>query len=211
MANTLAITETISSDTTTITITDTTTYSSPARSAVGVFLGVYKVDARGGLTSVTVTPNDEDPGAVTSWTIPYNADGHYKIYQISIPDYAVGSYDQGDVVYDNVNGIVYESRSDNNTDTLDVTASWREILTPDTLAPEAPANCDVQVKDKLWYENVKNARYSAAVEESILTVNPDKPTKFHYLDLFYEGLKAAEATTEYLSGEKIARRAEGII
>jgi len=211
MANTLTVTETIDSVSETITITDTTVYDSPLRASVGVFLGVYKVDSRGGLTPITLAPDAENPSDVTSWTFPYNADGHYKIYHIAVPEYSAGEYAAGDVVYDSENGIVYEYKVDSNTDGLDTPASWREILSPDTLAPEAPSNCDVQIKQKLFYEHIKNARRSAAVEESILTVNPDKPTKFHYLDLFYEGIKAAESQSEYLSGEKIARRAEGLI
>jgi hypothetical protein len=211
MANTLLTTETVSSDFSTITITDTTTYTSPLRAAVGSFLGVYKISSSGGLSSVEVTPDTEDPLTVDSWDVPYEADGFYKIYQIAIPVFAVDSYASGDAVYDEDTETVYVSRvNDNETDVSD-SVSWRTILTPSDLAEDLPANCDSIIKNKLFYDLTKEARYSASIEESILTVNPDKPTKFHYLDLFLEGMKSAEAVEDYTSGEIIARRAQGLI
>lgn len=78
MANTITFSTSYNATHTTATLTDTTTYSNPLRSAASVSVLIYKVDYRGNEITITATPNTTNPITVSTWTFPLTLDGQYR-------------------------------------------------------------------------------------------------------------------------------------
>lgn len=217
------LTTTISEDHTTVTVTDSTIYTSPNRAGVGVYIGVYKVNYQGQETLVESTPNSVDPGAVTSYTFDLSLDGHYRYKYIAIPDWAATTYDMYDLVFDPVNLITYRSRVDNNVVTvladLSNTANWEVISNPYELADNVgttyeSVNSDASNINKVIGTLTADMRDSAAVDASLECANDaDRKShvdRFTMLLVFARALEVADTSAEYNKGERIARRAQVI-
>lgn len=86
-----------------VTITDTTSYSSPARNELALYFKAYKMDKDGNDTELAVTGNST-PDLITSFSFPVTIDGWYKVLAISITVFnIVDSYVTNDIVFNSGN------------------------------------------------------------------------------------------------------------
>lgn len=221
MANTITFSLAANSTHTTTTITDSTSYNNPSRGAVGVFLGGFKVDFRGTEESFVLTPNDEDPLIVTSWTFELDLDGHYRFKYIAPPIFnSADTYDIYDAVYDTTTDAVYRSKQNGNTLQLITNTTWWELITsPVTLADNKgkyneSTNTDTLAYNRVIYTLTSDKRDTFAIDGSVeqdtdaeRNKNVDK---FRLLDIFTEGLRESDSSGEYNKGERIARRAAAV-
>lgn len=221
MANTISLSQAVSTDHSTVTITDSTTYSSPLRTVVGVYLNVYKVDFQGGETLVATTLNNSDPNSTSTWTFDLDYDGHYRYKYVAPPDYNVGTtYAIYDAVFDPTNQLVYRSKSNGNIgNSLLNTTFWEPITDPATLADNdgtatESLNTDTSIVNRVIGTLTADKRDSHAVEASLeccLDCERNKDVDlFTLLDLFAAALVEADSSSEFNKGERIARRADAL-
>lgn len=91
-----------SADLVTADVVDLTTYSSPARADLALYLYLYKRAAD--LTDTPITISNTDPENVASWSFSLAAnDGWYVAIIFGFPIWAAGSYDADKCVYHNGN------------------------------------------------------------------------------------------------------------
>lgn len=219
---------TIDLDNDVATIVDGSTYSSPARSAVGVFVKVYKVDVDGARTELETTGNDSDPNTDDEWEIAWSTDGWHQIFYVAVPDWAVASYSRYDAVYDYTNNIVYRSKVNSNSVTvigdLANTTNWEVISEPTSLclnvgAANESANITaitgIDVFNTVFYAEIREAFEehvgSAFVEATSDYKRSQDVRLYELLGLAIDGIKVAINRLEYSLGEIIARRAISII
>lgn len=219
MANTIVLTPSISSDNETLTVTDGTTYTNPTRSGCGVFVKIYKVDFRGSEEPLSTSSSDPETDSV--FTTEYTVDGHYRFKYVAVPDYAGGTtYSIYQASFDPSNNKVYRSKSNGNVgQSLVNTTYWEEIPDPVTLANNKSTatestNIDSLVANKIFNNLTVIKRNEAAIDASVeqdLDAERNKDVdRFRLLDIFVEGLSAADTYQDYTKGERIARRAEAL-
>lgn len=222
MPNTVALTTAISSDHTTLTVTDSTVYTDPTRAGCGVFLSIFKVNVNGQETEEASTLDNEDAGVTGSWTIGLTKDGHYRYKYIATPDYNVGTtYDQYDLVFDPASNVVYRSVVGTNLgNAVSNDAFWVAIPDPVSIVDNVGTsiqsdNVDTLVFDKLVSTITADSRDTMAVHAAIECCTDSERLKnvstYDLLDLFVAGIEASEAEGLFSKGERIARRAESII
>lgn len=221
MANTVTLNFSTAADNTTATITDATTYTSPTRATCGVFINVYKTDYEGAQTKLSTILDNSDANSTSTWTFNLDVDGWYQVYYFAPPDYASGtSYAKYAAVFDPGSQAVYRSKSNGNLgNSLSNTTYWEIISDPAILAENfgtstASANTDSQVVNKIYSVNNQEIRDRYAVDiasDLCADCSLDKDINlFEVYDLFVEGLNHAEEYSEFLQGERIARRAEAL-
>src|SRR5688572_27124429 len=109
---TIELSAAIATTRTSWTLTDDSTYSSPARNACAVFVQSYKMDGDNNATELDVTGDDADPETDSSWAIEYTDDGWYKTYFVVIPDFnSASTYSIYDAVFNASDDKVYRSKT----------------------------------------------------------------------------------------------------
>lgn len=222
MANTLSLTvDSISADRTTGVLLDGTTYSSPARNTLSVYVGAYKMNQDSSINStITVASDTDDPETAAEWTFSIPADGWFRFPMIAVPDFnAASTY----AIYDAVQsaGVVYRSLQNNNTeDNLSDTDWWEVITTPYELAlndgeVDDSLNCDKLIYDVILYPNSQYefANEISEVSEECCSVDCSLENLFRYVRLaaILDGMKVRSDRSEMSQGERLARRMEAII
>lgn len=211
----------ISDNHTTSTITDTTVYSSPARSALGVFVSVFKVDFRGTESWIDSPGNNADPETNTTWSFPFGQDGHFRYKYIAVPDYSGAvAYTIYDAVFNPVTNEVHRSKTNGNLNNPTSNPTYWEIVPfPANLADNKgkiteTLNCVTLVGNYIIYVLTQDKRDLASIDGSMeqdLDAERNKDIdKFRLLDIFVEGLKEANSSGKFNQGERIARRASAI-
>lgn len=222
MANTISLTTTVNTDDT-ATITDATTFSSPLRSAVGVFVNIYKVNHLSEKTLLTSTPNVDDPETVASWSFDIDEDGWYLAYYVAIPDYSAGvTYAQYSAAFDPATNIVYRSKQAGNIgQSLANTAYWEVISSPATLAANQDTATESTNIDSLLYNDIilnKVTAYrgdkaiEAAKEGASATEEPVEASwQFAIADFNMEAALTAELRQQYAAAERYVRRMDELV
>lgn len=222
MANTVVLNFTTASNNTTATITDATSYSSPSRATCGVFINVYKTNYQGAKSKLTPTLDNSDPNSTSTWTFDLDTDGWYQAYYVAPPDYSgVTSYAIYAAVFDPATGLVYRSKSNGNSGNLvSNTTFWEAIADPALLAEyvdtaQESANTDTLIVDKVYSVNTQEQRdrYALDIASELCgdCAIESQVNLFELYDIFVEGMEAAEEFSEFVQGERIARRAEALI
>lgn len=155
--------DSISSDRLSGVLLDSSSYTTPARSAVGVFASGYKMNSNNTVAStLTLTGDTSDPETDSEWTFNIPADGWFRFLFVIIPDFdSSASYDIYDAVFDPSTNSVYRSKQNNNTtDSLADTAWWEEITDPSSLASNEG-------------EDNESTNIESAVYEVVLTPNSE--------------------------------------
>lgn len=112
-----------SADLTTANIVDLTTYTSPARSALALFLYLYKRDAESNDTQVSIT--NDDPENVASWEFSLAAnDGWYVAILFGFPIWSAGTYAANKCVFYND---VYYKANTSTSETPGAGSDWDVI------------------------------------------------------------------------------------
>lgn len=211
----------------TATLTDGSTYTSPARSACAVFVKAYKVDHAGNRTALTTTGDDGDPETDNVWTWDYTADGWYQIFYVAVPDFAVASYDQYDAVFRPSNGAVYRAKQSATITTeadLANTTYWEVISEPTSLCLNVGASNQSVNLNTITSITISNTISSAIIKEAFGTATGEAFVEatsnykrsedvrlYELLGLAVDGINIANDRQEYSLGEIIARRATSLI
>lgn len=222
MANTVSLTTTVNTNNT-AKITDSTTFTSPLRAAVGVFLKIHKVNYLSVKTALTATPDNSDPDSTASWTFPINEDGWYIAYYVSIPDYSnTTTYALYDAVFDSVSNSVYRSKQAGNVgQAISNTTFWELISDPATLAENkdtatASLNIDSLIYNDIILNKVTAYRGDKAVEAAqegaSATDEPIESTwHFSIADVNMEAALTAEVRQQYAAAERYVRRMDELV
>lgn len=222
MANTVLLTTTVNTNNTS-TITDGTTFSSPARSGVGVFVQVYKVNNLSVKTELDVDPDSSDPEDVATWTFDIDDDGWYLAYYVSIADYSAGTtYAQYDAAFDPTTSFVYRSKQAGNIgQSLVNTTYWELISSPAELAANQDTATESANIDSLIYNDIILNKLTAyrgdkaieAAQEGASAV--DEPTEsswsFSIADFNMEAALTAEIRQQYAAAEGYIRRMDELV
>lgn len=210
----------------TITATDGSTYGSPARNTLAVFVKICKMDYTGNRTALTTTPNNTDPTNVltVSWSATYSADGWHQILYAGVPAYSGGTtYALYDAVYDG--GNVYRSKSAGNVgNATSDTSFWELITDPTSLALTAGTslaspNLATITSTAILSFGVKAAiavAFGTQTGNAFLEMTSDYLRSqdvrvYELLALGLEAIKIADSRQNYSALEIYARRAESII
>jgi hypothetical protein len=205
----------IATDRLTWVLTDDSTFTSPLRTACGVFVQAYKLDYENNATELDAVGDDEDPETDSAWTIDYTADGAYKVYYVSIPDFnSSSSYDIYEAVFQPSSNKVFRSKQNSNTeDDLENTTWWEEITEPATLAANKDTASESTNIDSLIYLRVFSANGQYEYANQLSSENPreqdDNDAAFREYNIFAKMLDevaVADSRSEVLSGELICRR-----
>jgi hypothetical protein len=218
MAITPAFSISISADRSVTTITDDSTYTSPVRSAVRVFMSLQKMTVDNVGTAVTLTPDDDDPELTASWEWDTQVDGWHKFYYVAIPAYAGGTtYAIYDAVYDTSTDVVYRSIQNTNVGhALSDTAWWEEISDPASLAANVDESDESGNITSQVYQRVLtfNSQYAYAVkigEDCACTTCDDHDIipEYNIFSLLLNGAIKADQWSEFIKGEQISRKIQG--
>ena len=214
--------DSITSDRLSGVLLDSSVYTSPARSAVGVFANGYKINSNNTVAStLTLTGDTSDPETDTEWTFNIPADGWFRFLFVIIPDFdSSDTYEIYDAVFNPSDGKTYRSKQNaNTTDSLVDTAWWEEITDPATLASnEGEANESVNIESAV-YEVIltPNAEYLygniiADASETCCSVDCSLESLFTYIRLgaILDGAYVASDRGNYPSGEIKMRRFESL-
>lgn len=225
MANTLEfVVDSITADRTSGVLVDETTYSSPARSATGLFVKGQKMNSDATVDStLTVSGDDSDAETDSEFTFDIPKDGWFRFLIVSVPDFDnSATYNIYDAVFNPTDNKVYRSKQNTNTeDDLTNTTWWEEITDPATLASnEGEANESTNI-DSLIYEPLllPNGEYSfanviAEASEEYLTsqnIPDDDLESYSLLAVLVDGAYVHGDRTEMSQAERISRRLESII
>lgn len=212
----------------TITATDASTYTSPTRTGVGVFVKLYKMDYTGNRTALTTTPNNSDPASAstTSWSALYTADGWHQLVYVAAPAYSAGTtYAQYDVVYDSSTKGLYQSQQAGNIGNLLTNATyWTAVPDPLTVAlaigtSQQAANLVALTSTAILNFGVKAALAVAFGDQTgnaFLEMTSDYKRSqdvrvYELLGLALDAIKVADSRQNYSALEIYARRAASII
>ena len=222
MANTLTFSITsFAADRLTGTLTDGTTYSSPARNTLSVYVKGEKMKYDSTVAStLTLTSDTSDPETDASWTFTIPEDGWFRFQVVAIPDYAGGTTY---AIYDAVasGGVVYRSKQNSNTgNAVGDTAWWEVISDPAALAAnEGEANESANI-DSTIYEPIVpvNSQYifanqiAEASEQYLTSLElPDETLDtYSLLGVLVDGLAVYSDRSQVSQGERVARRLDAI-
>lgn len=211
-----------------VTFVDATTYTSPVRTAQGVFVKIFKVDYAGNRTALTTTPNNVDPASAstTTWAATFTEDGWYQMLYVAAPTYSgAATYAQYDAVYDPTTKLVYRSKSAGNIgNALVNTTFWEFIADPSSLAlnvgtslasPNLNTNTSVTTLNLGLYPETRVAFGSSTATAFLEATSTYKRSQdvrtYELLGLAIDGMKIADSRQSYSLLETFARRASSII
>lgn len=210
----------------TITAVDGSTYGSPLRNTLGVYLSIYKVDYAGSRTLLTTTGNNANPQTDTQWVCSYSTDGWYKFFYVGVPNYAGGTpYAQYDAAYDNVNKRVYRSKSAGNIgNALVNTTFWELISDPASLVLNiGTSTASVNLNTITSIANLNVGLYPttkvkfgdqcglAFLEASSTYKRSQDVRNYELLGLAVDDMKECDSRQQYSLLEITARRASALI
>lgn len=212
----------------TMVVVDGTTYTSPVRTALAVYMKIYKVDYSAARTYVTTTGNNTDPASASlnQWSASYTADGWYKLAYVAIPFYAGGTtYAKYDAAYDSTNKLVYRSKSAGNIgNALTNTTFWELITDPAALAFNIGSTSESVNLTTITSQAVYNIvlkgyldqYFLSKTEDSMVEASSDyrrpqdvRLAEFLLLGVF--GIDVANNRQNYILGEQISRRCAYLI
>lgn len=206
----------------TFTLTDNSTYTSPARNAVGVFLTVFKTDYSGLMSPLTATANDGDPATDSVWTVVFTSDGWHQGLYVAVPNYSGGTtYAKYDAAYDPTSHNVYVSAVAGNVGhALSNTTYWNVVSDPTTLAQNVglsneSANITAATLNFVEYPYLKQGfGYQTGIaflEESTDAKRTKDVRKYHLLELAVNCINESDIAGDYQTAEIVARRASELL
>src|SRR6478736_9414684 len=129
-----------SADGTTAVLKDYTTYTTPARSDLALFLKLVKRSAE--LVDTDIEIDKSLPVTVTEWTFDLAGGGWYYATIFEFPVWEAGTYDTDACVYYTVNGRFYRAMSDAVTALPSDNAYWEDITDDPTAILETDTNME---------------------------------------------------------------------
>lgn len=216
--------DTITADRLTATLVDGTTYggANPARSAVGAYVIVQKMDAASTVEdTITATGDDADPQTDSSWEFSLeNGDGWYRVLFIAPEDYAGGTtYALYDVAQDPATSIVYRSKQAGNVGNALSNGTYWEVATALVALNEGTATESANLNSTVFsFILTPNAEYNygnviSEASEECCSVDCTLEALFTYIRMaaIIDGQYVNSDRAEYPQGETKARRFESIV
>jgi hypothetical protein len=202
----------------TFTQTDASTYGSPLRNAVGVYVSVFKVDYQGNRSPLTTTSDASSPTTDSVWTTIFTADGWHQSLYAAIPNYSAGTYNLYDCAYvpSNKTSWISSIASNNNALTGSGGTGWVQLSDPSQIALNAGAineslNCTTAILNFVLYPLVKQQfgiqTGVAFLEQSTDSKRTKDVLKYHLYALAVDGIRQANSALNYALAEIFARRA----
>lgn len=192
------------------TVSDSTTYTSPARNELAVFIEVWKMDEDGDETALSVS--NSAPLTVTSWTFDSSIDGWYKARLYITVLYDSGtSYSEGDVVYYPSTQALYISLVDNNLGNAVTNGSfWSTVSLSNITSSD---NVDSEYFDYIVIEQGKACAGKSAGDWARSTDcgscnKIDLASKVLRTRAYVLAAQRFESISQYSKGEQIARELE---
>lgn len=217
MAITVELELAIAADRETVTITDSSTYTSPVRSAVGVFFQWQKVNINNSATNLTTTGNASDPETDASFECTYTDDGFYRGYYVAVPDFdSSGTLNIYDAVFNSADDKVYRSKSNNNTENdLTNTTYYEEISNPALLAANADTATESGNITSFTYLRTLSANSQYTYANLLSGQSPHEEDDddeslrdYNVFALLLDQMAIADSREEVLDGEILARKVE---
>lgn len=207
----------ITSDRLTGTITDGSVYTSPARTAIGVFLSGDKMTHESIVDEVlTITGNDNDPETDNSWTFNIPKDGWVRFLFVAVPDYDAGAtYALYDATFDPTTNGAYRSKQAGNIgNALTDTSYWEAITLPASLAlNEGEANESANIESAVYQIiPLPTSEYAFANAIALASTEGGDAEREQSVQLYelmavlVDGAYIRSDRSEFSQGEKIARR-----
>ena len=204
------------------TLNDLTSYTSPVRGDVGVFISAFKTNSSSVQTEIDVDPSDTDPAIDNSWQFDVTSDGWYQFYYVAIPNYSGGTtYSQYDAAYDPATKLAYRSIGGANTgNPLTDPTFWEALTDPAELAgnidlANESLNIDAAVYERILTPKVDRLYGDKAVIVARECCNncetEEHVDDFEFVFALREGALISEERFEYAEGEKIVRRLDEFI
>lgn len=203
------------------TITDDTVFGTggnPARSAVAVYLQMYKVDQFSVRTEVDTTPDNADAEVTAEWVFDLTVDGHYQGDYIIVPDYSgATAYVQYDVAYSG--GVVYRALQSTTGNAPPNATYWEVISDPTTLVANdgtatESGNATVYVFNDILTPNTEylfgNIAEDVALEFGNTSAREEDVETYEMVAVLLDGMWIAATRQEWSNGEKLCRRVDGI-
>lgn len=219
MANTISLSVDLSLTEAAV-LNDLTTFTSPLRNTVGVFVTAYKVNAKSQQTEIVITSNSGSPATATKWNFNIGTDGWYQFYYISVPNYDAGvSYAQYDVAH--ASGNVYRSLVGSNGGNAVSNPLYWELLPNPTLIvenvglPTATLNADIALYQRVLIPKVTRLYGDRAVQIARECCSdceiPEHVDQFEIVFSLREGALISEQRLEYADGERMTRRLDEFV
>jgi hypothetical protein len=221
MANTISLCIDVSITDTGV-LNDETTYTSPQRVDVGVFMSAFKTNSSSVQTPVEITGTSSDPQLDAEWNFNIDVDGWYQFYYVAIPEYLSGQeYALHDAIYDTTSGNVYKSLAAANigNDVSDTTF-WEIVEDPASLAENEgddteSANIDSAIYQRILIPKVDRLYGDKAVQIARECCNDceiaEHTDAFEIVFALREGALISEERLEYADGEKMIRRLDEFV
>lgn len=223
MANdTLLEISSVTSNRATATLSDVTVYTSPIRSAVGVYTICQKLNASGDVVgTLTLTGNDADPQTDSSWefSLTEYLDGWYRICYAAPEDYDAGTtYALYDAVQDASTSIIYRSKQAGNIGNALSNQTYWEVVDA-KIALNKDTSSESENIDTFVYSVIITANAEYNVANAVADASDDCCAEDCSLDdTFYliklrsilEGAIVDNDRGNYPSGERKMRRLESI-
>lgn len=215
--------DSITSDRSSGVLLDSSVFTSPARSAVGVFVNGYKMNADNTVSStLTLTGDQSDPETDSEFTFNIPLDGWFRFLYVAIPDFdSSASYDIYETVFNPTDNKVYRSKQNSNTeDSLIDTTWWEEVPDPATLASNSgEANESTNIASTIYEVALTpNSEWAygnaiADASEECCGINCSLESLFLYIRIgaILDGVMTDGDRGNYPSAERKSRRLESII
>lgn len=205
----------------TFTVTDNSTYVTPARSGYGVFTKTYKVNYDGTRNTLTNTSNNSNPVTDSIWTVSFTTDGWYQTFYVAPLNYSgATTYAKYDAVFDPTGKLVYISQQAANTgNALTNTAFWQPVADPTQLALNVGAtnqsnNLASSLSSVILYPltsvNFGTQTGIAFLEPTTTAKRSADVRLYELLGLAVDSMFRANATAQWTAGEIFARKATSI-
>lgn len=214
----------ITADRTTIVITDNTTFTSPVRSGLRVYLSGDKMKADNTVNYALTVTGNSTPDLVTSWSVTKSVatqvldDGWTRFKYAALQAWSnATTYGLYDAVYSGT--VVYRSKQAGNLNHLVTDTTWWEVISdPSSLAlnkgetnestniasliyeVEVAATAELAFANKIW--ELSQLSGEADREENV--------DIYKLLDIWINGLYVADDRSQHPQGEVIARRIESV-
>lgn len=186
------------------TITDTTTYTSPARTAYYSVFYASKVDENDNVTDAVVTTQG-DPNAIAEWEVTTPVDGHYRFTLNLYTVWTAIAFVTGDIV--ERNGVLYIAVSDNSVDP-DINGGGEWAIHTGTSADYLVTNVEYGLLNCILFgrlkvcfatETAEAARTACACDDD---KKPAEIQKYERLGVLIDGIAVDNYQTRYSEGEK---------
>lgn len=203
-----------------VTLTDSTVYggANENRNELAVIARVYRVSQKLTKTPVSLTKNSPDPLVVSTFTYPYTDDGYTKFILLYVPVFDIGAtYATNDVVY--YNGVFYQSSASGNSGAIPPSGNWAVITEENVFAAldtaTEPANVYKYEFSEVLYAYLAQKFGDYAAQAAIdCCTDCDRPARvlmYENLGVMLESVRIANQRSQYVSGERIVRKADQIL